>query len=190
MYPASTNNAVLDACILYPAPIRDLLLNLAEVGLFKPFWSEKIQEEWVRNLLINRPDLSSLKLHLTIEAMNSAFPDANIAEDKVLIQKLHLPDKNDRHVLATAIQSNSKWVVTANLKDFPFDYLKEFGIEAISADNYIASLFSQESNLAYSAFKNQLNRLKNPTLNKSQILEIFLKLDLHKTHSFILKHPK
>lgn len=190
MNPTSYNNAVLDACILYPAPIRDLLLSLAEVGLFKPFWSEKIQEEWVRNLLINRPDLTSIKLNLTIEAMDSAFPDANMPEDEVLIQKLRLPDKNDRHVLATAIQSNSKWIVTANLKDFPNDYLKEFGVEAISADNYIVSLFSKETDLAYSAFRNQLNRLQNPILNKTQILEIFLKLELHKTHSFILKHPK
>ena len=55
--------------------------------------------------------------------MDSAVPDANMPEDKVLIQKLRLPDKNDRHVLATAIQSNSKWIVTANLKDFPNDYL-------------------------------------------------------------------
>ena len=190
MNPTSYNNAVLDACVLYPAPIRDLLLNLAEVGLFKPFWSEKIQEEWVSNLLINRPDLTSKKLNVTIVAMDSAFPDANMPEDKVLIQKLRLPDKNDRHVLATAIQSNSKWIVTANLKDFPNDYLKEFGVEAISADNYIASLFSKETDLAYSAFRNQLIRLQNPILNKSQILEIFLKLELHKTHSFILKHPK
>jgi hypothetical protein len=190
MTPNSNNNAVLDACILYPAPIRDLLLNLAEVGLFKPFWSDKIQEEWVRNLLINRPDLSSIKLHLTIEAMDSAFPDANIPEDNVLIKKLYLPDKNDQHVLATAIQSNSKWLVTANLKDFPIDNLKEYGVEAISADNFIASLFSKETDLAYSAFRNQLNRLQNPILNKSQILEIFLKLELHKTHSHILKHPK
>jgi hypothetical protein len=81
-------------------------------------------------------------------------------------------------------------LVTANLKDFPIDNLKEYGVEAISADNFIASLFSKETDLAYSAFRNQLNRLQNPILNKSQILEIFLKLELHKTHSHILKHPK
>ncbi|MGB0930642.1 MAG: hypothetical protein ACPGVB_07695 [Chitinophagales bacterium] len=69
-------NVVLDACVLYPAPIRDLLLNLAEQGLYSPKWSEIIQEEWLRNLLLNRPDLKRRKLSRTVRAMNNAFPDA------------------------------------------------------------------------------------------------------------------
>jgi hypothetical protein len=36
--------AVLDACVLYPVPIRDLLLSLASAGLYKPKWSALIQE--------------------------------------------------------------------------------------------------------------------------------------------------
>jgi len=47
--------AVLDANVLYPAPIRDFLLRLAEADLFIPKWSDEIHNEWVRNLLKNRP---------------------------------------------------------------------------------------------------------------------------------------
>ena len=54
--------AVLDACVLYPAPIRDILLNLADLDIYSPKWSEIIQEEWIRNLLENRPDLSKPKM--------------------------------------------------------------------------------------------------------------------------------
>ena len=64
---------VLDACVLYPAPIRDLLLNLAQLGLFKPRWSDEIQNEWIEGLLKKRPDLSRLNLAKTKEAMNSGF---------------------------------------------------------------------------------------------------------------------
>lgn len=63
---------ILDACFLYPAPIRDILLNLADLEIYSPKWSEIIQEEWIRNLLENRPDLSMLKLRRTVQAMNTA----------------------------------------------------------------------------------------------------------------------
>jgi len=65
--------AVLDACVLYPAPVRDLLLNLADYELFTPKWTDKIQEEWTRNLLLNRPDLTATQLHRAVNAMNNAF---------------------------------------------------------------------------------------------------------------------
>lgn len=63
-------NVVLDACVLYPAPIRDLLLHMANEGLYRPKWSDQIQDEWVRNLLLNRPDLSAGQLQQTTQAMN------------------------------------------------------------------------------------------------------------------------
>lgn len=50
--------AVYDACVLYPAPLRDFLMELALTDLFKARWSEDIHQEWMRKLLENRPDLS------------------------------------------------------------------------------------------------------------------------------------
>lgn len=94
---------LLDACVLYPAPIRDILLNLADLGIYSPKWSEIIQEEWIRNLLENRPDLSKLKLRRTVQVMNAAFPDAQVHSFEELIDLLELPDLGDRHVLAAAI---------------------------------------------------------------------------------------
>lgn len=47
-----------DACVLYAAPLRDFLLYLATFKLFNPKWTERINEEWVSNLLKNRPDLT------------------------------------------------------------------------------------------------------------------------------------
>jgi predicted nucleic acid-binding protein len=183
-------NAVLDACILYPAPIRDLLLSFAEVGLYKPFWSDKINEEWVRNLLLNRADLSLEKLQSTVDAMNFAFPDANVQENEEITDSLSLPDLNDRHVLATAIQCESSIIVTANLKDFPETELRAFAITAISPDNFIAGLIRKNKLLAFSAFENQVRRLQNPILNKLQVLETFHKLGLKITRSLLLEINK
>ncbi|TVQ49249.1 MAG: hypothetical protein EA362_04800 [Saprospirales bacterium] len=79
---------VLDVCVLYPAPIRDILLSLAAEGLFKAKWSDMIQVEWLRNLLKNRTDLKKEQLNQTVNTMNLAFPDANVENFKELIPSL------------------------------------------------------------------------------------------------------
>ena len=63
--------ALLDACVLYPAPLRDLLMRLALAELFQAKWSAKIHEEWIRNVLLSRPDLTREKLEKTRSLMDS-----------------------------------------------------------------------------------------------------------------------
>ena len=36
---------VYDACVLYPASVRDLLIRLARTGLFRARWTERILDE-------------------------------------------------------------------------------------------------------------------------------------------------
>lgn len=50
--------ALFDACVLYPAPLRDLLMSLAIEDIFRAKWTEQIHDEWIRNVLRNRPDLN------------------------------------------------------------------------------------------------------------------------------------
>jgi predicted nucleic acid-binding protein len=95
---------VLDACVLYPAPIRDVLLSLAAEGLFIVKWSHIIQNEWLRNLFENRAYLKKEQLIQTVKAMNLAFPDANVENFEDFISGIKLRDKDDRHVLACAIR--------------------------------------------------------------------------------------
>ena len=101
---SSRLRVVLDACVLYPAPIRDILLSFAAEDLFKPKWSNIIQDEWSRNLLKNRKDLKEETAFRTIRAMNLAFPDSNVENFEGLIKNIDLPDKDDRHVVACAIK--------------------------------------------------------------------------------------
>ena len=122
--------ALLDACVLYPAPIRDLLLNLEDFDLYTPKWTDKIQEEWARNLLLNRPELTAAQLQRTADAMNMAFPDSNDMYYESIIPAVNLPDSNDCHVLAAAIRGSAEVIVTANTKDFPKEYLNQFDVEA------------------------------------------------------------
>lgn len=111
--------AVYDACVLYPAPLRDLLMWLALSGRFRARWTQEIHGEWKRNLLKNRTDLTMEQLDRTSELMDRAIPDACVCDYEALITGLSLPDPNDRHVLAAAIRCGAGVIVTFNLKDFP-----------------------------------------------------------------------
>jgi hypothetical protein len=65
--------ALYDACVLFPAPLRDLLMQLALSDLFRARWTDQIHDEWIRNVLKTRPDLSLNQLSRTKELMNSMF---------------------------------------------------------------------------------------------------------------------
>ncbi len=63
---SSNFTALYDACVLYPAPLRDLLMQLALTDLFRARWTNKIHDEWIRNLLKNRLDLTLEQLTIRI----------------------------------------------------------------------------------------------------------------------------
>ena len=93
--------AIYDANVLYSAPLRDALMHLALTTLVEARWTQQIQDEWLRNVLKNRPDLERLRLERTQIMMNQAVPNALVQDFEVLIDTLELPDVNDRHVLAS-----------------------------------------------------------------------------------------
>lgn len=179
--------AVIDACVFYPAPVRDLLLNLGDVKLFQPKWTNAIHDEWINNLLKNRGDLLDENLRKTVAAMNNAFPDANVEDFEKLITALNLPDQNDCHVLAAAIKSKAKYIVTYNLKDFQANYLKHFKISAIHPDIFISELMITNERKVIDAFKQQVHSLKNPPLSQEAVLNHLEKCSLNKTVNLLKK---
>src|SRR4051794_19219985 len=94
--------ALLDACVLYPPSVRDVLLSLAFTDLFRARWTIRIQEEWLEAVLRKKPEISD-GLRRTQQRMLEAIPDAIITGHEGLINGLVLPDLDDRHVLAAAI---------------------------------------------------------------------------------------
>jgi predicted nucleic acid-binding protein len=110
--------AFYDANVLYPSDLRNLPMHLALTGLFRATWSAGVHEEWMSALLRNRTDLSREKLERTRRLMDRHATDALVTGYEDLIPGLHLPDPNDRHVLAAAIRGRADVIVTANLRDF------------------------------------------------------------------------
>jgi len=161
---------VLDACVLYPAPLRDYLMRLALTDLFTPKWTAYIHEEWMRNLIEKRPELAG-NLERTRDLMNTSFPDANVEGYEQLIDGLELPDPNDRHVLAAAIYSSAQAIVTFNLKDFPQEALQQHDIELIHPDTFIEHQFYLSRPAVIGAAKNHRAALLNPEKTVEEYLE-------------------
>ncbi len=169
---------VLDANVLYPAPLRDFLLELAVAGLYRARWTDEITDEWVRNLLAKREDLDKFQLQCTVEKMEEAVPGCLVTDYKPILDGLSLPDENDRHVLAAAIKCSAQVIVTYNLKDFPASALEPFGIEAKHPDEFLQDCYDLGPDQVIGSVKNILNRLKNPPISAKQLIETYRNQEL------------
>jgi len=122
--------ALLDACVLYPAALRDLWMHLAVRWVFQPKWTPRIQEEWIRNVLKNRPDLKAEQLARTRASMEEWGRDWEVPDYEAWLPGLTLPDPDDCHVLAAALAGGVPLIVTFNLVHFPEATLAPHGVRA------------------------------------------------------------
>jgi len=173
--------AVLDACILYSALLRDLLMRLAGKSIYFPKWTEQIHHEWIENVLQNRPELSRAKLERTRQLMELHAADSLVTGYEALIPHLILPDVNDRHVLAAAVTAQASLIITYNLSDFPKRALQPYGIAAQHPDVFLSSLFDTEPTAFLEALQEMLHALQNPPRTLEQHLDVMSEQGLHKT---------
>lgn len=153
---------ILDACVLYNASVRDVLLQLAHEGMFEPRWTERIHEEWIVAVVAKRPDLPRSRLDRVRALMDSAFPFALVSGHEPLIAGLRLSDADDRHVLAAAIAAGAKGIVTFNQRDFPSSVLAPLGIEAVTPDAFVLGLIERDRDGVRAALETVRDRLRSP----------------------------
>lgn len=170
MTSISQYSALLDANVLYPAPIRDILLQLARDDMYRARWTNAIQLEWIEALLRNEPWRDRDRLERTRKRMDSETRNALIYGYEDLIQGLKLPDPNDRHVLAAAIVGNCNVIVTWNLKHFPNQEIGIFGIEAQSPDEFLVNHLDLVPQRFCASVRKIRLRLKNPPFTAEEYL--------------------
>jgi len=134
--------AVLDACVLYPTVLREVMLGLAGRGLYTPIWSPRLIEEWARAAARLG---AGQEVVARGEAVAAAlrFPEASAAFPPGAELALDLPDADDRHVLAAAIAADADAIVTLNLRDFPSWALAPKGIRAVHPDEFLQELWRE-----------------------------------------------
>jgi predicted nucleic acid-binding protein len=143
---------VLDACVLYPLPLRDTLLRVARENLFAVRWSPRILDEVARNLIADHRATPEQARNL-LDAMRRAFEDAEVPEASIAALEPEMRNEpSDRHVLAAAVaSSDAQAIVTFNLRHFPASACEPFGIEIIHPDALLCELHEYEPERVHNA---------------------------------------
>lgn len=132
---------MIDACVLYPTVMREVLLGCANAGLFQPRWSARILEEWARAVIKLGPEQEVIARG-EIAALGAAFPDAVVRYGAEYERQFWLPDPNDIHVLAAAVAGSCDAILTLNHKDFPRDILGEAMLQRLGPDLFLCDLLA------------------------------------------------
>lgn len=163
---------VYDACVLYPAPLRDFLVRLAQREVFRARCTDAILDEVFRNIQKDRPDLLPERLERTRGFMVAAVRDLLVVGWEELVDGLSLPDADDRHVLAAAIRAGAQGIVTFNLRDFPSATLGGYGVQAVHPDDFVLDLLDLAPGAVLRALTEQAAGLRNPPASVPDVLAV------------------
>lgn len=180
--------AIYDACILYPFHLRNIVVQAAVDDLVEARWTEAIHDEWIRNLAANRSSLPIKRLEATKQLMNVALPAASVSGYRRHIDSITLPDPDDRHVVAAAIEAGASVIVTWNLRDFPVPELKKHGLVHQSPDAFLVGLYDQAPELLIGSLSNARRNLSRSRVSASAFFDILRDQKLVKLAALAEKH--
>lgn len=184
----SPSVAIYDACILYPFHLRNIVVQAAVDGLVDARWTDAIHDEWMRNLLANTPGLSAKRLATTKQLMNIALPEATVGGYEKHIQTVKLPNPDDRHVVAAAIEAGASMIVTWNLRDFPVGELRKHGLAQQSPDAFLVGLYGQKPDMLIGSLANSRRNLSRSRVSASGFIGILRDQRLAKLAAQLEKH--
>lgn len=161
---------VLDACVLVPVVLADTLLRIAERELYLPLWTGRILGEARDAVSKVHPDVDQALVAGRFEQMESAFSESLVRGWQPLEQTVDLPDPNDRHVVAAALQRNADALVTMNLRDFPSAVLKQHSLEAIHPDDFLLDHLDLAPRIVLDVLRDQASHTRNPVLSTVDLL--------------------
>lgn len=160
---------ILDANVLFPFRVRDVLLTFAHEGLFRARFTDEIMAEWMENLIELKPSLKD-SIESQASMIRQTFDECFVSGHMSLIDGLDMPDKDDRHVLAAAIRCSAQVIVTENRRDFPSGLLEEYDIEVLGADDMLVNTYELFPVEAARALGRVRRRYRNPSMSVSEFL--------------------
>lgn len=179
--------AILDANVLYPNTLRNLLLSLASDGLYHAKWTTEITQEWSRNLVADRPDIAS-KIDRLVALVNLSAQDCLVEGYEYIIPTIELPDLNDRHVVAAAVVGHADAIVTFNLKDFPAKIIDKFGVDVQHPDDFLMNQLQLRQFDALEVMRKVRGRYRNPQLSAKEFIELVSRNGLPQTAQYLQTH--
>ena len=126
--------------------MREMVLGVARRGAFTPFWSARILEEWARAARKIGPT-GEMQARSEIALTEAAFPKARTLVPEGRAAHFWLPDEDDVHVLAAAVNASADAIMTLNAKDFPRQILADEGLKRVDPDGFLYDLWLTEPTL-------------------------------------------
>jgi hypothetical protein len=139
----ATPVVLYDANLLYPFHLRNVLVQLGVNHIVAPRWTDAIHDEWIRNLAAAGRETHE-RLLRTRDIMKRVLPEADVCGYEQRISGLTLPDADDRHILAAAIEAGAETILTFNLRHFPAEVLAPFGLSAKDPDAFLCDLYETD----------------------------------------------
>lgn len=180
--------AVCDACVLYPFHLRNVLVQASVDGLYEARWTDEIHDEWTRNLLDNIPAIPPERLRSTRRLMEAALPGARIDGYHHHTDKVTLPDLDDRHVVAAALEARASRILTWNLRDFPVGILKRLGLVRQTPDVFLAELYDQTPQHVVASLGNARRNLSKSGIASQAFLDVLKEQRLTQLEKRLRKH--
>jgi hypothetical protein len=157
-----------DTNVVFGGALNDVVLTLAERGLYRPLWSVDVLAELRRNLI--GAGIDSAAVDYRIATMRSAFPDAEVTDYSDLTSAM-TNEEGDRHVLAAAVRANAEVVVTFNLRHFPSSSLAPYEIEARHPDGFLLDQLDLYEALTISGMLSVVSSYERPPMTIRQFIE-------------------
>lgn len=202
--PGGSTLAVLDANVLLPPRLSDLLFDLALTGLYHPRWTQTIEDEFIRHF--GAVVLAQGKAERT--AIKAALPDpVHIAKAKHRLQcfrsaagpeyevllyeqpnyKNQVPSKvhaGDMHVASAALvlhtlaqeecAADKVFIVSSNLPHLAVKEMAVIGIDVVSPGDFINKLNMVAPAQVEHALLKTINDLTSPPLTRENLLRLLI----------------
>lgn len=178
---------LIDACVLYPTVMREMVLGVARAGVFEPVWSSRLLEEWARAAIKLGPD-GEAQARAEIALLRAAWPKAERPAAPGVAARLWLPDENDIHVLAVAIDAGADMIMTLNAKDFPRGTLAEEGLTRIDPDGYLMQLWPLHEAVIRTVAQDVLETARRLSGNDWDMRGLFKKARLPRVAKALVSH--
>lgn len=161
-------SAILDACAIYKANVRDVLFYSYAADLYRMYLTEEIVDEMADALDLRLGENRGLRV---ATAIRRAFPEAFVENYQGLIRGISLPDDGDRHVLAAAIKAEAHVIITDNVKDFPENIVRDrYGIDVQTCDAFLLNLLHDDTNAVLEIVRKLPQGLTKPILSLQDVV--------------------
>ncbi len=164
--------ALIDTSVLYAVTLCDLVLRLAETGLFTAIWSEDIIGELHRNLELR---IGTERATRRIEAMlgSGVLVEIEQAQYSALVSSM-TNHPGDRHILAAAVAAKASIILTLNRRHFPDEAAQSLGIKIQVPDEFLLEFLNSEPGILADVIRSQANAMRRPPASVQHVLDALL----------------